>query len=327
MNMRKILLAAGIVVVLAAGGWGAWTLAKKARTGAAVAARVNGDAVYWSQVDAEVTRAASQFGMDPKSPEFDKQRNDIQKSVIDQLVAMRIVMQEARKRNLLATDKEVDDQLASIKQRFPKENDFTAALARTGFTLMTLRDAIRANLTQKRLAEVVAQGQVSDDEIRAQFDKNRAQYDKPAQIKVSHILFRVADKSQEAVAQAKVKIVQSKLADGAKFEDLAKQYSDDPGSAQRGGDLGYVGRGSLVKEFEDVAWSLKPGVVSAPVRTQYGLHIIKVYDVKDAQKPDFDKVKAEIKDQLLQSKREKAFETWLEQQRKGAKIERFERQQ
>jgi foldase protein PrsA len=265
--------------------------------------------------------------MDPKSPEFDKQRTDIQKTVIDQLVAMRIVMQEARKRNLLATDKEIEDQLATIKQRFPTESDFSSALARNGFTLATLRDAIRVSLTQKRLADAVAQSQVSDDEVRAQFDKNRAQYNKPAQIKVSHILFRISDKSQEAVAQAKVKIVQSKLADGAKFEDLAKQYSDDPGSAQRGGDLGYVSRGSLVKEFEDVAWSLKPGAVSGPVRTQYGLHIIKVYDVKGAQTADFDKVKTEIRDQLLQSKREKAFEGWLDEQRKVAKIERFERQQ
>lgn len=326
MNMRKVLLAVGIVVVVAVGGWGAWMLTKQARTGTALAAKVNGDAIYWSQVDAEVTRAAAQFQIDPKSKEFDKQRADIQKAVIDQLVAMKIVVQEARKRNLMATDKEVDEQLTGIRQRFPSENDFNSALARNGFTATTLRDAIRVNLTQKRLADAVAQGEVSEDEMRAQFDKNRAQYDKPAQIKVSHILFKISDASQEAVAQAKAKIVQSKLAEGAKFEDLAKQYSDDPGSAQRGGDLGFVTKGSLVKEFEDAAWSLKPGDTSGLVRTQYGLHIIRVFEVKDAQKADFDKAKAEIRDQLLQTKREKAFEGWLDQQRKVAKIERFERQ-
>lgn len=326
MNMRKVLLAAGIVVVVAVGGWGAWMLTKQARTGTALAAKVNGDAIYWSQVDAEVTRAAAQFQIDPKSKEFDKQRADIQKAVIDQLVAMKIVVQEARKRNLMATDKEVDEQLTGIRQRFPSENDFNSALARNGFTATTLRDAIRVNLTQKRLADAVAQGEVSEDEMRAQFDKNRAQYDKPAQIKVSHILFKISDASQEAVAQAKAKIVQSKLAEGAKFEDLAKQYSDDPGSAQRGGDLGFVTKGSLVKEFEDAAWSLKPGDTSGLVRTQYGLHIIRVFEVKDAQKADFDKAKAEIRGQLLQTKREKAFEGWLDQQRKVAKIERFERQ-
>ncbi len=326
MNIRKVLLAAGIVVVLAVGGWGAWTLTRKARTGTALAAKVNGDAIYWSQVDAEVTRAAAQFQIDPKSKEFDKQRADIQKAVIDQLVAMRIVVQEAGKRNLLATDKEVDEQLANIRQRFPGQKEFDTALEKNGFTVTTLRDAIRVNLSQKRLADAVARGEVSEDEMRAQFDKNRTQYDKPAQIKVSHILFRINDKTQEAVAQAKAKIVLSKLADGAKFEDLAKQYSDDPGSAQRGGDLGFVTKGSLVKEFEDAAWSLKPGQTSGLVRTQYGLHLIRIFEIKDAQKADYDKVKAEIRDQLLQTKREKAFEGWMDQQRKVAKIERFERQ-
>ena len=77
---------------------------------------------------------------------------------------------------------------------------------------------------------------------------------------------------------------------------------------------------------EDAAWSLKPGDTSGLVRTQYGLHIIRVFEVKDAQKADFDKVKAEIRDQILQTKREKAFEGWMDQQRKVAKVERFERQ-
>ncbi len=325
MNIRKALLAAGIVVVLAAGGVGAWALTKKARSGTAVAATVNGDAIYWSQVDAEVTRAAAQFGIDPKGPEFDKQRGDIQKAVIDQLVGARIIVQEARKKNLLATDKEVDEQLAGIRQRFPSQKEFDAALEKNGFTLATLREAIRVNLTQKRLADAVASAEVSDDEVRKQFDSNRSQYDKPAQIKASHILFRISDKSQEAVAQAKAKIVQSKLADGAKFEDLAQQYSDDRGSAARGGDLGYVTKGALVKEFEDAAWALKPGQTSGLVRTQYGLHIIKVFEVKEAQKADLEKVKGEIRQQLLQAKREKAFEGWLDQRRKVAKIERFER--
>jgi parvulin-like peptidyl-prolyl isomerase len=175
------------------------------------------------------------------------------------------------------------------------------------------------------VAEAVASATVSDAEVRAQFDKDRAQYDQPAQIKVSHILFRTGEKEQEAIAQAKARIVQAKLAEGAKFDDLARQYSDDKASAERGGDLGFVSKGTLVKEFEDAAWALKPGETSGPVKTQYGLHIIRVVEVKEAAKADFDKVKGQIREQLLAGKREKAFEAWLDQQRKSAKIERFER--
>lgn len=325
MRLRSILVVVAVVVLVAASGVGAWFLTKKARVGSAVAARVNGDAIYWSQVDAEVARAAAQFGLDPAGEEFKKQQGEVSKAVIDQLIAQRLVMQEGRKRNLTASDKEVDDQLAAIKQRFPGEAEFASALARNGLTLATLRDMIRINATQRRVANAVAVASVSDDEVRKQYDTNPTQYDKPAQIKVSHILLRIAEKSAESVANAKAKIVQAKLADGAKFEDLARQYSEDPGSAERGGDLGFVTKGTLVKEFEDVAWALKPGQTSAPVRTQYGLHIIRVHESKAAEKGSFEKAKEEIRAQLLGAKREKAFDAWLTQQRKAAKIERFER--
>jgi len=325
MNVRKVLMAVAVVVVLAAAGVGAWVLTAGARRGASVAAKVNGDVIYWSQVDGEVSRAAAQFGLDPANKEFEKQRAEITKTVIDQLVTQRVIMQEARKRNLVATDKDVDAQIDTIRKRFPNESDFNTALARNGLTSAGLRDLIRIQLTQRQVADTVAQGTVTDDEVRKQFDSNRSVYDKPAQIKVSHILFRITEKGQESIAAAKARIAQAKLADGAKFEDIAKQSSEDPGSAERGGDLGYVSRGTLVKEFEEAAWALKPGVTSRPVRTQYGLHIIRVYEAKAAEQAQFDKVKAEIRQQLLTSKREKAFESWLEQQRKTATIEKFDR--
>lgn len=326
MSVRRALLAAAVVVVVAAAGIGAWVLSGKVRRQSAVAAAVNGDPILWSQVDAEIGRAAAQFGIDPKSPEFQKQQVDLTKAVIDQLVGVRIVLQEAQKRNLQVSDKDVNEQLDGIRKRFPTEAEFKTALERNGFTLASLTEVIRVNLTQRRVAEAVAPASVTEDEVRRYFEANRAQYDRPARIKVSHILFRVAEQGKESVARAKARIVLAKLAEGASFEDLARQYSDDQGSAQRGGDLGLVSRGTLVKEFEEVAWALKPGQTSGLVKTQYGLHIIKVYQVADAQAAQYERVKDEIRQHLLTSKREKAFEAWLEQQRKAAKIERFERQ-
>jgi foldase protein PrsA len=286
MNIRKALMVVAIIAVVAAAGAGAWVLRTKMQGASAVAAVVNGEAISWAQVDAEVARAAAQFGMDTKSAEFEKQRAEISKAVLDQLIATRLILQEARKRNITATEKEVDEQLDAIKKRFPTEAEFNTALTRNGFTLASLREIIRTNAT---------------------------------------ILFRIAQKDQEAVAQAKARIVQAKLADGAKFEDLAKQYSDDRASAERGGDLGFVTKGTLVKEFEEAAWSLKPGQTSGLVKTQYGLHLIRVYEIKEAAKADFDKIKDQIREQLLAGKREKAFGAWVEEQRKAAKIERFER--
>jgi parvulin-like peptidyl-prolyl isomerase len=323
--MRKILLAAAVAVVVTAAGAGAWVLQGNARRATAVAATVNGDAILWSQVDAEIARAAAQFGIDTRSADFEKQREEITKAVLDQLIAGRLVLQEARRRNLVASERDVEEQFQSIKRRFATEAEFAAALGRTGFTAASLREVLQLTLTQRRVAEAVAPVSVTDAEVRRQFDANRAQYDRPAQIRVSHILFRVGEGASAAVAQAKARIVQARLADGGTFEDLARQYSDDPGSAERGGDLGFVSKGTLVKEFEDVAWSLRPGQTSGLVKTQYGLHIIRVHEVKNAARAEFDTVKEQIREQLLAGQREKAFAEWLEGQRKAARIERFSR--
>ena len=326
MKIRAIVLPIVAALALAGAGAGAWAISNNSKRASAIAARVNGEPVLWSEVDTEVNRFVTQVGADPKSKEFEKQKADLTKGIVDQLILQKLIMQEARKRNVLATDKEVNEQLGRIRQQFPNEKAFGDALAKENLNLSSLRELIRFRLTQRRVADAVtANVKIADDEVRAAFDKDRTTYDKPAQIKVSHILLRVTDKNQEPVAQAKAKIALAKLADGDKFEDVAKKYSEDPGSAERGGDLGFVSRGTLVKEFEEVAWGLKPGQVSGLVKTQFGLHIIKLFDIKQAEKADYDKVRDEVRDKLLGGKREKAFEAWLEEQKKTAKIEKFER--
>src|SRR3990172_9058586 len=327
MKIRAIVLPIVAALALAGAGAGAWVISNNSKRASAIAARVNGEPVLWSEVDAEVNRFVTQVGADPKSKEFEKQKADLTKGIVDQLILQKLIMQEARKRNVLATDKEVNEQLGRIRQQFPNEKAFGDALAKENLNLTTLRELIRFRLTQRRVADAVtANVKIADDEVRAAFDKDRTTYDKPAQIKVSHILLRVTDKNQEPVAQAKAKIALAKLADGEKFEDVAKKYSEDPGSAERGGDLGFVSRGTLVKEFEEVAWKLKPGETSGLVRTQFGLHIIRVHEVKAAEPADYEKVKGNIREELLTTKRQKGFDAWLAEQRKAARVELFERQ-
>jgi parvulin-like peptidyl-prolyl isomerase len=325
MKLPRFVVIIIAVVAVAAAGAGAWALSESARRTSAVAARVNGEVILWSQVDAEIERTAAQFGMDVKNPGFEKQRAELTKAVIDQLVAQRLVMQEAQKRNLVATTKDVDERLAAIKRQFPDEATFNKRLAQAGLTVSAVRELIRVQISQRRVADAVAKADVTEQEVRQHFESKRESYGRPAQIKVSHILLRVADKSQEAVANAKAKIVQARLADGAKFEDVARQYSEDPGSAERGGDLGFVSKGTLVKEFEDVAWTLKPGQTSGLVRTQFGLHIIRLYEIRAAEPAEYDKVKGEIREELLSTRRQKEFDTWVAEHRKTAKVETFER--
>ncbi|MDJ0789627.1 MAG: peptidylprolyl isomerase [Myxococcota bacterium] len=124
------------------------------------------------------------------------------------------------------------------------------------------------------------------EEIRQEYERRLSEFDQPEQVRARHILFRVdetANEADEAGVLERVKAAQTRLDEGADFADLALELSDDPGSQARGGDLGFFARGAMVKPFEDVAFSAEPGVVSEPVRSAFGFHLIRVEEKKAAQ--------------------------------------------
>jgi peptidyl-prolyl cis-trans isomerase D len=137
---------------------------------------------------------------------------------------------------------------------------------------------------------------VTQQEIEAKFKENAASYSTPEQVRASHILFKT-DGKDEATVKKLAESVLAKVKTGGDFAALAKQYSDD-GSKTTGGDVDYFGKGTMVKEFEDAAWAMKPGEISGLVKSQFGFHIIKVTDKKAAQTKTLADVRPQIEEQL-----------------------------
>ncbi|MEW6563171.1 MAG: SurA N-terminal domain-containing protein [Pseudomonadota bacterium] len=152
------------------------------------------------------------------------------------------------------------------------------------------------------------QGQVAvdDAEVKKYYEEHHAEFETQEQRQAAHILIAAGKQASEAERQAaKAKaeqVLQQVKLNPAKFGELAKQYSQDPGSAVSGGDLGVFGRGMMVKPFEDAVYSLKPGEVSGIVQTDFGYHIIKLSAVKGGKVLSFDEVKKEISAKLKQQK-------------------------
>src|SRR6266851_4576506 len=149
--------------------------------------------------------------------------------------------------------------------------------------------------------------QVSDDMLKQQYQANIQQYQVPNRVHVEHILFMTVGKTDAEVEEIKKKAedVLKQAKKGAKFDDLAKKYSEDPGSKDKGGDLGWITQGQTVPEFEKTAFSLSPGQVSDLVKTQYGFHIIKVLEKETAHTKPFDEVKESLRPNLLLDQAEK----------------------
>lgn len=145
---------------------------------------------------------------------------------------------------------------------------------------------------------------VSEAEIKAAYEANKSRYQDPEQRRASHILILVDEKASDAdKAKAKEKaegLLKEVNAAPAKFDALARQHSQDPGSAKQGGDLGYFATGSMVKPFEDAVWRLKEGEISAVVQSDFGFHIIRLTGIKGGKVKPLEAVRTELESELRQ---------------------------
>ncbi len=149
--------------------------------------------------------------------------------------------------------------------------------------------------------------QISDDELKLQYQQNIQQFQLSNRVHVQHILLMTVGKTDAEAEEIRQKAedVLKQAKKGAKFEDLAKKYSEDPGTKDKGGDLGWITQGQTVPEFEKTAFGLEKDKISDLVKTQYGFHIIKVLDKETAHTKPFEEVKDSIKTPLLLSKADK----------------------
>ncbi|MEH6350135.1 SurA N-terminal domain-containing protein [Pseudomonas sp. 3JA] len=165
-------------------------------------------------------------------------------------------------------------------------------------------DQVVIDYLELKKASFFDQVSVKDEDLQAAYQKEIANLSE--QRRAAHILIEVNDKVTEAQAKAKIEEIQARLAKGESFEALAKEFSQDPGSANNGGDLGYAGPGVYDPEFEKALYALNKDQVSAPVRTDFGLHLIKLLGVEAPEVPTFaslkDKLTRELKTQQVEQR-------------------------
>ncbi|MGG3914365.1 foldase protein PrsA [Rossellomorea vietnamensis] len=229
---------------------------------------------------------------------------------LDTLIAEKIVKLESEKNDLTVKDSEIKKELENIKGQYDSEEAFNEALASSGSDLDSVKENIKTYLlTEKLLKDRV---KITDDQIKEYFEANKDTFAQKEQVEASHIL---VDDEKTA------KEVKAKLDDGGDFAELAKEYSTDTSNADSGGELGYFGKGEMVAEFDDKAFSMKKGEISEPVKTEFGYHIIKVTGKKEAKEAVLADHKDEIKDILFDQALQTEYGTWLAEKKKDYKIE------
>ncbi len=284
--------------------------------------RVNGKPIY----GIELQRARKAFLANPQNKQVPPEKlKEFDQQALNQLTSAELLYQAGQKLQVTDIDKQIDNRINQSKKRFPTEQDYKNAIKALDMTESDLReytrrDLIISNYIQQTLASKVS---VSDEESKKFYDQNIDKFKQPESVRASHILIGLDAKAADAdkkKAREKAETIRRDLAGGADFSKLAKQHSTCP-SNQQGGDLGYFGRGQMVPAFEQVAFTLKPGEISDVVETQFGYHIIKVVDKKDASTMPYKDAKPRIDDYLKNQKLNSAVTSFLDEARKTAKIE------
>ena len=249
----------------------------------------------------------------------------LRKEVAEGLVRRELLYQESKK-SVKVTDAEIDVEMKKLKDQYSSEGDFLAALGTTNVSLASLKAQVeRAVSIQKMVDQFASKANVDDKEIWAYYDKNRASFRQPEQVKGSQILIKTDpawDEAKKSAARKKIDDIKSKVKQGQDFESLARTYSEDPTGA-KGGDLGYIRTGQILKPIEDALFALKPGETSEVVETSLGFHLVKVVDRKPETTIPFEKVKDQLRTALKQEKGRQEANAYVAKVREKAKVDIF----
>jgi peptidyl-prolyl cis-trans isomerase C len=287
-----------------------------------VLARVNGDAITKADFD-RALKSIEQRAGGPVPPD---RRDEIYRGLLEQLVSIRLLRQEVAARKVDVPDADLEKRMAEVMQQFPSKDVFAEMLKTQDTTLEKFRTEQRQDLAINKmlgdaLKEKVTATPAQIDEF---YKQNPDRFKQGERVRASHILIAVpqgADAVTKTQARTKAEGLLKQVKAGGDFAKLAKENSQDPGSAIQGGDLGYFQPGQMVPEFNDVAFKLAPGTVSDLVETQFGFHIIKVVEKTTARTVPLDEVRPQLTQFLENQNRQRETQAFVAGLRAKGKVE------
>ena len=235
--------------------------------------------------------------------------------IVNYLVEQQLVLNGAKQLKIAVSDKDVQTQLQQIAAQYGGAPKMYAAAKTAGMTPDQLKTYVKNSLLgQKLYQQVIGKSTPTAAQMQAYYAANKAQFDQAATRTVRHILVKT---KAEAL---KVRALLAASDTNATWAKVAKQYSIDTGTKSSGGNLGPIRTGQMVKPFNDAAFSLKLNTISAPVKSQYGWHIIEVTAITPAKKSTYASALAKIKSTLTSQMQTKTWQAWIAKAKAAADI-------
>jgi foldase protein PrsA len=316
---KGLLVFAAVMLVAAVTGCGIIRKNPEAVKNLAVA-EVNGYVITREEFDKsfDLYKAGyeSQYGTDIWNTDMDGKRfiDYVKEQVVEKLILDRLILEDAQRQGIEVTRQEVDQEIKETKDYFGGEQKFQEVLTAQKMSEEQFAEEVRQILIISKYREKVVEGvTVPAEDIRKYYDENPKEF-KNDTVKASHILLDTREKAEEVLAKAKA---------GEDFGQLAERYSVEPGADTTKGDLGEFGYGEMVQPFEEAAFALEEGEISDIVETQFGFHIIKVFEKTIVDPTPFEEVRDNIEAMLLYYKQEEAYSQAVSKLREQADVKTY----
>lgn len=254
--------------------------------------------------------------VEPGSPQFEAAKAQ----VVPQLLAFNLGKAYAEENGIEVSGEEVEGEVDQVKEQVGEQAQaagedlspdeaFQEALNQFGYTEEDFREEVRTTLLLEKVRdEAVGGEEPTDEEIEEVYEENKeTQFTQPERRCIRHILFS-PDSEEEAQE------IKDELDDGGDFEELARENSQDPGSAEGGGDLGCNPEGGFVPEFDEAAFDAEEGDIVGPIETEFGFHVLEVTDIQEEEEIPLEEASPRIEEQLSQQRQATEFEAWIQSQ-------------
>ncbi len=290
-----------------------------------VVARVNGAAITEADVQDEMEALypsnTAHGGLRPE------RLKEIRSKALDELIVRELAYQQATKTGSAVPAKEVRAEFDRLRQGYGAER-FDRSLQESGLTRQQYLKRLERRMTLERMmrSKVVEPSRLGPAALRAYYDRNRKKFERPERVHTRLILVGLepqAKPEEERKAKEKIERIYRELKAGKDFAALAREHSEDF-YRMKGGDVGWMHRGTMDPEFEELAFKLPVGEVSRPFRTPYGYNLLKVEAREPARLMTFEEVRDKLKQELEEKRFEEIRDAWVKELRKGAKVEIFD---
>lgn len=285
-----------------------------------IIAVVNDEIVTEQDLEASMAPVLAQYRASYTGRDLEEKVREAREQFERKIIEDRLVLSEAKRRQVIVKDEEVDEMMTEVRNKFPSREIFMKALEDQGTTEKKLWNRFKDQLMGQKLVnfEVKSKVSVSPGEVSEYYKQHPDEFTQGDRVRLGHILVRVGARTEEE-AKALVDQLSARIAGGESFEEIARQYSEGA-EAKDGGEMGWITKGQLMGEIDGKVFALQQGQVTEPIKSSLGYHLFRINERQQFSIFPIADVREDIQDRIFKKKLKQRLEEWIVDLKKNAYI-------